>query len=71
MTRHNYIEAADTLKSIHDTLLLRTAWLDDRQAREIHRLYTMTIARLFAGDNPRFDKDRFYRAAGLPELADN
>jgi len=71
MTQKDYIAMAAALATAHDVTLTNTAWLSRRQARDIHIMYTILVANLFAWDNPRFKRDTFYRACGLPELADN
>lgn len=61
MTRKDYIKVADMLAgefalARHDNTVGAVAAL---------RNVTFGIADIFAQDNPRFDRQRFYTAAGL------
>lgn len=58
MTRKDYIATADSLREA-GAKLAQTAWLDGRQALEIHKMYVSLMADIFAADNPRFQRERF------------
>ena len=51
MTRKDYVNLAAAL-SVFPT-------------SAVHRAYVEAIADVLAADNPRFDRDRFYKAAGF------
>ena len=62
MTRKDYIVFAEMLKH-------RLNWLgaDDNAGRAVVLGLTGEIADIFERENPRFDRERFYRAAGAPQ----
>lgn len=64
MTRKDYVLLARALRQVREAIGNRNfAMLDGVTAA------TAGIAGALAGDNPRFDRDRFYRAAGFEEAA--
>jgi len=54
MTRKDYVAIADALRNVKPTAshVWELQWKSDRVA----------LANVFAADNPRFDRDRFYKA---------
>lgn len=59
MTRKHYIEIAAILAG-------ERAIADDRDRRVLDN-FTRSLADVLKRDNPRFDRQRFYDAAGLEE----
>lgn len=60
MTRKDYILIADALKDARGTMLLTAAAYHSGVDNAVHRL-----ADALARDNPRFDRERFLKAAGV------
>ncbi len=60
MTRKDYVRLAEALLMAH----LETA--DAGEERGVERA-TVRLADALAGDNGRFDRERFYSAAGMGE----
>ena len=58
MSRKDYVKVA----SIIHTAIQESGFDGWTSVYEVGRL----LADMFADDNPRFDRDRFYDAAGLP-----
>lgn len=65
MTRKDYIAIA---RAISDSVRVQ-----EGQGKQVDGIMFTAemIARELKTDNPRFDRDRFMRACGLDELADN
>lgn len=68
MTRKDYVRIAAALKAQRDNIE-DTAY---RRSEDAHEWFvsgwevtTRSIADALAADNPRFDRERFFRAAGL------
>lgn len=68
MTRKDYVRIAAALKVEHD-IIEDTSYRRDEKAHEWFlsgwEVTVRSIAGALASDNPRFDRERFYRAAGL------
>ena len=58
MTRKDYVMLAEALRSTLDPL-------DDAFHREQHEADATAVADALARDNPRFDRERFLKAAGV------
>ena len=63
MTRKDYIRLADALQGSTPVLSVGTAPDVARARVAQHRACIKAIANALAGDNGRFDRGRFYRAA--------
>lgn len=74
MSRKHYIAAAAIIKRRLDWILKtggRALTTADHAALATLEVVALDMAVMFAADNSRFSRDRFFRAAGFPELADN
>ena len=56
MTRKDYVALAEALRVAGDML---------NTGIGVHEAYVVAVADVLAADNPRFDRDRFYKAAGF------
>lgn len=64
MTKKDYEAIAGAIKDV-----LHYPAVEAKLAlRDGVELTTLRIAEILAGDNSRFDKDRFFRACGLAEI---
>jgi len=60
MHRRNYVEIAETTRTV-------LAQQDGPVERMAIAEYVRALVSVFYADNPRFDRQRFYDAAGLDE----
>ncbi len=60
MTRQDYIKIADVLRAEREAATMRAA------TQAVDNI-TRRMAGLLASDSPRFDRERFYSAAGMQE----
>lgn len=70
MSKKDYVQFAAMLKLENDyiesTAIIAPPPVSEYQARaDAVRRYASKIAEIFANDNPRFDRTRFYKACGL------
>ena len=70
MSRKHYIATAQIIQELVE-IAPGTGSAYDHGFKDATGFAAQRLAIMFATDNPRFDHDRFYRACGLPELADN
>ena len=64
MSRKNYLE----ISNMFDTARYLT---ETEGERLVVRDLVVGFANAAAADNPRFNRDKFFRASGFPELASN
>jgi len=63
MTRKDYVRLADALRGSTPVFSVGTPDGVARARVAQHRACIRSVADVLAGDNGRFDRDRFYRAA--------
>lgn len=72
MSRKHYREAAAAIAELVDRSNHQVCSPAHAQQQHDDAIFmARELAAMFKRGNPRFDRDRFYRACGLPELAAN
>lgn len=66
MSRKNYRAFAEMLLLARDDIEKKPFWTEDEKLSSIDTLNAIAvqIAKIFKQDNPRFDSEKFFEAAG-------